>query len=765
MDKKEKKMQKEDFYQESLLYHAKNPKGKIAIALTKPLANQHELSLAYTPGVAEPCRKIHENHDLAFEYTSKGNFVAVISNGTAVLGLGNLGALASKPVMEGKVALFKRFADIDAIDIEVSTENPEEFINCVKYLGASWGGINLEDIKAPECFIIERELKKHMDIPVFHDDQHGTAIITCAGIINAAELTNRKLDKMRVVVNGAGAAAIACSNLLISIGVKKENLIMCDSKGVIYKGRKEGMNEWKEAFAVDTQLRTLEDAVNGADVFIGLSVKGALSKEMVKKMADAPIIFAMANPEPEITPEEAREAKHNAIIATGRSDYHNQVNNVMGFPYIFRGALDVQARVINDEMKVAAVYAIANLAKQNITEEIELAYGSTKCGYGSDYIIPVPFDSRLIQEVSSAVAEAAMKSGVARKEIKDMNAYKQELAARLNPGAKLSNHFFKYCVEHPKTIIFVEGEEEQMIKAAVEWYKQSCGNAILIGHEDVIRDGLAKLGMYDLPEDGGIVIDNAAISKNTNRYIDALYQKLQRHGFLLRDCMRLVKRDRNVYAGCMLNAGIGDGMVTGLTRGYLSNVDDIIKIIDLEENKTLCGISTLLKDDRVIFISDTTINERPTPQQLVDITLQAVEEVRAIGHTPRVAFISYSNFGTRIPNYEHNTSQQAIAILNKMSVNFEYDGEMCANTALNKNLLAMYPFCKLSGPANVLIMPDLNSASIASKILQEFGNAVMMGPILSGFSKSVQIVSTGSSTLNVFNAAMIASTRAKIKAK
>lgn len=744
-----------NLYEESLEFHKRSPKGKIGMYLLKPLTNQSDLARAYTPGVAEPCLKIYNNPDDVFEYTSKSNLVAVITNGTAVLGLGNIGPAASKPVMEGKAALFKRFADIDAVDIEVDTEDADKFIQSIRYLGESWGGINLEDIKAPECFIIERELKKHMNIPVFHDDQHGTAIITGAGILNAVSITNRSLDKIKIIVNGAGAAAIACSDLLLILGAKRSNITMCDTKGVIYKGRTEGMNEWKEAYASDTEKRTLEEAITDADVFIGLSSKGALTQDMVKKMAPSPIIFAMANPEPEITPNEVRQVRQDAIIATGRSDYNNQVNNVLGFPYIFRGALDVQATTINDEMKIAAAYAIAKLAKENITEEVELASGR-KCVYGPEYIIPISFDSRLIQEVSAAVAEAAIKSGVARKTITDFTLYKRQLAARLNPTAILTNQFFEYSINHPKRMIFVEGEEEQMLKAAVQWYNHGCGKAILIGYEDSIRDGLAKLGIYELPENDGITINNATINPDTSKYIDLLYKKLQRHGYVYRDCVRLIKRDRNIFAASILNAGLAEGMVTGLTRSYLNNIEDVSKVITPSKNKVLFTMSILMKRDQMIFIADTAINENPTPEQLVKIAIEVAKEVRIMGHEPRVAFMSFMNFGNTNSNVH-----KAISLLNDMNVDFEYDGEMCANIALNMDLLKMYQFCKLSGPANILIMPDLNSASIASKLLQEFGKAVMIGPILCGMKESVQIVNMGSNSVDVFNAAMLAANKTR----
>ncbi len=745
-------------YTESLKLHAQNPQGKVGIYLTKPLMNQYDLSLAYSPGVAAPCLEINNNPNLAFEYTSKGNFVAVITNGTAVLGLGNLGALASKPVMEGKAALFKRFADINAVDIEVDTNDPEKFINAVRYLGPTWGGINLEDIKAPECFIIERELKKHMDIPVFHDDQHGTAIITSAALINAADLTKRKLEDLKIVVNGAGAAAIACIELIKKLGVKHENVILCDTQGVIYKGRTNGMNEWKAAHAIDTNLRTLEEAISGAEVFIGLSVKGAMSKEMVAKMANNPIIFAMANPDPEISPDEVRSVRSDAIIATGRSDYNNQINNLMGFPYIFRGALDVQATTINDEMKIAAVNALARLAREDATEEIEIAYAGRKCHYGPEYIIPVPFDSRLIQEVSAAVAEAAIKSGVARKIIEDFPAYKRQLAARINPAAHVMNHFLEQSLNNPKRIIFAEGEEEQMIKAALQWRSHRCGQAILVGHTDVILEKLAKLGMKELDE--SIIITNAAVNPNTQYYIDTFYKKAQRKGQIYRDCMRLIKRDRNIFAASMLENGEADGMVTGLTRDYLNSLDDVTKVIECSPNKILLALSALVKRDKMVFIADTAINESPTAPELAEIAIQAAQEVRKMGHEPRVAFLSFSNFGNPMRNGA-NLIREAVSIMDKKNVDFEYDGDITANVALNPELLKLYPFCRLSEPANLLIMPSLHSASIATKLLQEFGKATLIGPLLCGLDKSVQILPMRANSADVFNSAIIAANRSE----
>lgn len=738
-------------YQDSLEFHAKGKAGKIAIELIKPLTNQRDLSLAYSPGVAAPCLEINKDPSKAYDYTSKGNFVAIISNGTAVLGLGNLGALASKPVMEGKAALFKRFADIDAIDIEVGTENPEEFINAVKYLGGSWGGINLEDIKAPECFIIERKLKSLMDIPVFHDDQHGTAIITAAGLINATYITGRKLKDMKVVVNGAGAAAIACVELIKSMGIKKDNVTLCDTKGVIYEGRKEGMNEWKAAHAIKTKLRTLEEALKGADAFLGLSVKGAVTKKMIKSMASKPIIFAMANPDPEITPEEIKDVRADAIVATGRSDYNNQVNNVMGYPYIFRGALDVQAKTINEEMKIAAAKALASLAREEVPEEVSAAYSGRRLKFGPDYIIPTPFDPRLIQVIPLAVAKAAIETGVARKPIKDLEEYQRQLKARLNPTSNLMSLFFEKLKSEKKTMVFTEGDEEQMIRAAIQWRNQGYGTPILVGYDEGIKKKLEKLGSNT----DGIKITNAALSKNTEKYIDQLYHRLQRNGYLYRDCARMVKRDRNVFAALMLANGEADAMVTGLTRSYVNSLEDVLKVIDKESKKILFGLSLFTIKNRTIFIADTAINEMPTAHELAEIAIQAAEEVKNMGHEPRVAFISFSNFGN--PMLERaQRIREAVTLMDKRKdVDFEYDGEMQADVALNTDLLKLYPFCRLSKPANILIMPALHSASIASKLLQQIGGGTLIGPVLCGLSKPVQILNLGSRESEILNLAAI----------
>jgi malate dehydrogenase (oxaloacetate-decarboxylating)(NADP+) len=742
--------------QQALEFHRKGKPGKVALQATKPLTSQADLSLAYSPGVAAPCLEIHKDPAKAYEYTAKGNYVAVITNGTAVLGLGDLGALASKPVMEGKAVLFKRFADIDAVDIEIDTSDPEEFINAVKYLGPSWGGINLEDIKAPECFIIESKLRELMDIPVFHDDQHGTAIITLAALINAAHLTNRDFNQMKVVVNGAGAAAIACIELIKAYGVKHENVILCDTKGTIYEGRIAGMNQWKEKHAVPTDKRTLAEAMQDADVFLGLSVKGAVTAEMVRSMADKPIIFAMANPDPEITPEEVKKVRDDAIIATGRSDYNNQVNNVMGFPYIFRGALDVQASTINDEMKIAAAKSLAMLARAHVPDEVSQAYSGRSLEYGTEYIIPVPFDPRLICEVPIAVAKAAMESGVARKPITDIEQYRIELSERLDPTASSMNLVFQKAKNSPKRVVFAEGEEDSVIRAALTCRDAGYCIPILVGVEDVILNKMKQKGFNP----NGIQIVNSLLSKNVEKYIDFYYAKNQRKGQTYRDCNRLVKHDRNIFAGCMVELDDADAMVTGVTRGYIQTYDTVSTVIDKTPNAQVVAMSIIIINGRAIFISDTGINELPCENMLADIAIQTAAQVKKLGFEPKVAMIAYSNFGNPVSYKRSEVIRKAVEVLNSRNVNFEYDGEMSADIALNMEMRKLYPFCKLSGPANILIMPSLRTANISAKLLQELGGASVIGPILCGLDKSVQIAPMGASVSDIINLAALASINA-----
>lgn len=727
--------------QEALSYHKQDNKpGKISIRPTKPLLTQYDLSLAYSPGVAYPCLEIQKNPDAIYEYTSKGNTVAVISNGTAVLGLGNLGAAASKPVMEGKAVLFKKFADVDAIDIEVSTEDPNEFINAIKYLSASWGGINLEDIKAPECFYIEEKLKELLDIPVFHDDQHGTAVITAAGLINATRLSKKKLSEVKILVNGAGAAAIACIKLIIKMGAKKENIVLCDTRGVIYKGRTDGMNQWKEEFASETSARSLTDAFVGADVFLGLSAKDAVTKDMVKLMANDPIIFAMANPDPEITPEDILSVRSDAIIATGRSDYNNQVNNVMGFPYIFRGALDVRASTINYEMMIAAAEAIAMLARKPVSEVVSRAYSGKKMSFGPDYIIPAPFDPRLIEVVPFAVAKAAVETGVARKKDFDFAAYRKELSARLNPASSYMSMIFSRIESNKQRIIFAEGEEEEVIKAATFIRDNNYADCMLVGAEHKIKAIMDKLGSdYNLDN---IKIVNAANTDNTEKYIDFLYSKLQRTGYLHRDCARLVKRDRNIFASCMLHFNDADALVTGHTKSYFNSLSEILTVIPEKPGNIVFSYSILISKGKNIIIADTSVNELPSAEDLANIAIQTADIAKKMGYNPRVAFLSYSNFGNPMKE-KSQRMRDAVDILDHLNVDFEYEGEMNPDVALNMNLMKLYPFSRLTGPANILIMPALNTSSIATKLIQELGEGYIIGPILTGLTKPVQIIQMG----------------------
>lgn len=742
---------------EALQFHSQGKPGKVGMHATKPLNTQRELALAYSPGVAHPCLEIAKDPSLAYDYTAKGNYVAVISNGTAVLGLGNLGAIAGKPVMEGKSVLFKRFADIDSVDIEVDTSDTQEFINAVKYLGPSWGGINLEDIKAPECFVIEKELRKIMDIPVFHDDQHGTAIISAAGIINALYLSKKDISKIKVVVNGAGAAGIACLELLKAMGLPHDNAILCDTKGVIYKGRIEGMNEWKIAHAADTKDRSLEDAMKNADIFLGLSVKGAVTKAMVKSMAKDPVIFAMANPDPEILPEEVHATRKDAIVATGRSDYENQVNNVMGFPYIFRGALDVRASTINEEMKIAAAKALAELAREHVPQEVVRAYGGKDMKFGPRYIIPTPFDSRLISTIPVAVAKAAISSGVARKPIKDFDEYTRILKARLDPTVNSMSMIFGELKRNPKKVIFAEGEQPEIIRVASMWRDNGYGTPILIGKKDRVLKNMQEANID--PE--GIEIQNAAVSSADNqKFTDYLYTKLQREGVLHSDCSRMVKTDRNIFAASMLACGSGDALVTGLTRGYRKALTDVWKVIKNQKDHIVMGMSMVISKGRTIFIADTACSELSSSEHLVKIAIQSAKKVKDMGYTPRVAFLSFSNFGSALKT-ESERIKKAVEILDASKVNFEYDGEMTADVALNMSKMEKYPFCRLTEPANILICPGLHSASIATKLLEEIGKCVVVGPILNGFEKSVQITTMRSSINDILNLAAIAAVDSK----
>ncbi|MGX7704589.1 NADP-dependent malic enzyme [Methylobacterium sp. Gmos1] len=740
--------------QEALQFHQQGRPGKLEVVATKPMATQRDLSLAYSPGVAVPVLAIADDPALAYDYTAKGNLVAVISNGTAILGLGNRGALASKPVMEGKAVLFKRFADIDSFDLEVGTEDAEAFINCVRYLGPTFGGINLEDIKAPECFIIEERLRELMDIPVFHDDQHGTAIISAAGIINALHLTGRDISEARLVVNGAGAAGIACIELVKALGFRSENVILCDTKGVVFQGRTEGMNQWKSAHAVATSKRTLAEAMDGADIVFGLSVKGAFTPEMIASMAPQPIIFAMANPDPEITVEEVGQVRDDAIVATGRSDYPNQVNNVLGFPYIFRGALDVHATTINMEMKIAAAQALAALAREDVPDEVAAAYQGARPRFGREYIIPVPFDPRLIHTVPPAVAKAAMETGVARKPIDNMDRYRAQLSARRDPVAGTLNRVFERVRKFPKRVVFAEGEEEVVIRAAVSFVNQGLGTAILVGREDRVMANAEAAGI-DLAGRDNIEIHNAAKSDRNSVYAQFLYARMQRKGYLFRDCQRLINQDRNHFAASMVALGDADAMVTGTTRNYSIALEDVRRVIDHKPGHRVIGVSLCLARGRVVLVADTAIHEMPSAEELAGIAIEAAGVARRLGYEPRVALLSFSTFG--FPKAERAEKvQEAVRILDGMRVDFEYDGEMAADVALNKDLLAQYPFSRLKQPANVLVMPAFHSASISTKMLQELGGAQVLGPLIVGLDKAVQIVPLGATDSDLVNMAALA---------
>ncbi len=739
--------------EEALAFHRYPQPGKLSVTPTKPMATQKDLSLAYSPGVAVPVLAIAKDANLAYDYTSKGNMVAVISNGTAILGLGDLGPMASKPVMEGKAVLFKRFADVDSIDIEVDEKDPQKFIECVRAIGSTWGGINLEDIKAPECFIIESELREKLDIPVFHDDQHGTAIIATAGLINACEVTGRKLSDVKVVISGAGAAGLSVAGLIRHLGVKRDNILMCDRQGVIYEGRTEGMDQFKSAFAVKTKKRTLAEAFEGADVFMGLSAKGAVSKAMVKSMAKNPMVFPMANPDPEITPEEIREVRSDAIIATGRSDYPNQINNVLGFPYIFRGALDVRARTINEEMKVAAAKALAQLAREDVPDEVAAAYAGARPTFGPDYIIPAPFDPRLIWYVPPLVAQAAMDSGVARKPIADMQAYRDALAQRLDPAASFLQRIYgKVRSEKPKRIVFAEGEEPAVIRAAWQFKTQELGEPILVGREEQVTRSMQLIG---LPV-GELTIVNARVSDQNEAYTSFLYNRLQRQGYLQRDVQRLINQDRNVFAACMVALGHADGLVTGVTRNYATSLSDVLLAIDEGDDVRPIGVSIVIGKQGPMLIADTSVTEMPEAEDLAQIALSAARGAQKLGFTPRLAFLSYSTFGNP-PGERMQKVRDAVAMLDaKGNVGFEYDGEMAVDVALHPEARRLYPFCRLTGPANVLVMPAIHSAAISTKIAAALGGATVLGPLLVGLKSSVQIAQLDATAQDIVNLAAFA---------
>ena len=739
--------------EEALAFHRYPQPGKLSITPTKPMATQKDLSLAYSPGVAIPVLAIAKDPELAYDYTSKGNMVAVITNGTAILGLGDLGPMASKPVMEGKSVLFKRFADVDSIDIEVDEKDPQKFIDCVRAIGATWGGINLEDIKAPECFIIESELREKLDIPVFHDDQHGTAIIATAGLINACKITGRKMSDVKVVISGAGAAGLSVAGLIRHLGVKRDNILMVDRTGVIYEGRTEGMDQFKSAFAVKTKKRTLAEAFEGADVFMGLSAKGTVSKDMVKSMARNPMIFPMANPDPEITPEDIREVRSDAIIATGRSDYPNQINNVLGFPYIFRGALDVRARTINEEMKVAAAQALAQLAREDVPDEVAAAYAGARPSFGPDYIIPAPFDPRLIWYVPPLVAQAAMDSGVARKPITDMQAYRDSLAQRLDPSASFLQRIYgKVRGEKKKRIVFAEGEEPAVIRAAWQFKTQELGEPILVGRDEQVTRNMQLLG---IPA-GELTIMNARVSDQNEVYTDFLYKRLQRQGYLMRDAQRLINQDRNVFGATMVALGHADGMVTGVTRNYATSLSDVMLAIDKRDDVRPIGVSIVIGKTGPMLIADTSVTEMPGAADLAEIAISAARTAARLGFTPRLAFLSYSTFGNP-PGERMAKVRDAVALLDaKGDVGFEYDGEMAVDVALFPEARRLYPFCRLTGAANVLVMPAIHSAAISTKLAAALGGATVIGPLLVGLRSSVQIAQLDATAQDIVNLAAFA---------
>ncbi|TDK44431.1 NADP-dependent malic enzyme [Antarcticimicrobium luteum] len=738
--------------EEALAFHLEPTPGKFEITATVPMTTQRDLSLAYSPGVAVPCEAIAANPETAYDYTNKGNLVAVISNGTAVLGLGNLGALASKPVMEGKAVLFKRFADVNAIDIELDTEDPDEIIQAVKLMGPTFGGINLEDIKAPECFIVEQRLKEEMDIPVFHDDQHGTAVICAAGLINALHLSGKKIEDVKIVLNGAGAAGIACIELLKRMGARHDNCIVCDTKGVIFQGRTEGMNQWKSAHAVKTGLRSLEEAMVGADVFLGVSVKGAVTQEMVASMADNPVIFAMANPDPEITPEEAHEVRMDAIVATGRSDYPNQVNNVLGFPYLFRGALDIHARAINDEMKIACARALADLAREDVPDEVALAYGRN-LSFGRDYIIPTPFDPRLIHRIPVAVARAGMDTGAARRPIIDMDAYELTLKSRMDPTASILRSLNARARAAQARMIFAEGDDPRVLRAAVTYQRSGFGKALVVGRADDVKAKLEAAGLGDAVRE--IEVVNAANTAHLDSYKAFLYKRLQRKGFDQKDVHRLAARDRHVFSALMLAHGHGDGLVTGATRKSAHVLDQINNVFDADAEHGAAGVTALLHKGRIVLIGDTLVHEWPEPEDLANIAERAASVARGLGLDPRVAFVSFSTFGYPVSERAEKM-HQASDVLERRGVDFEYEGEMTVDVALNARAQAAYPFSRLTGPANILVVPARHSASISVKLMQEMGEATVIGPILTGVDKPIQICSTVSTANDILNMAVLA---------
>jgi malate dehydrogenase (oxaloacetate-decarboxylating)(NADP+) len=738
---------------EALEFHSHNKPGKLEINSSKPMTTKRDLALAYSPGVAAPVNAIYKNPEAAYDYTSKGNLVAVISNGSAILGMGNLGALASKPVMEGKAVLFKRFADIDSIDLEIDSSDSNEIINSIKNFACSFGGINLEDIAAPDCFIIEEKLKEILDIPVFHDDQHGTAIITTAALISALDISGKSIKDIKVVVNGAGASAIACTNLFKNSGVPNENIIMLDRQGVIYRGRTEGMDQWKSIHAIETKKRTLEEAIKGADMFLGLSAKGVLKKELVKTMAKNPIIFACANPDPEITPEEIMEVRDDAIIATGRSDYPNQVNNLIGFPYIFRGALDVRAKTINEEMKVAAANAIAKLARQDVPDEVVAAMGGDRPKYGKDYIIPSIFDPRLISEIPAAVAKAAMDSGVARKDIEDFEIYKEQLKQRLNPSVTIMQGINSYIKKNQKRIVFADGEDENTLKAAIAFKNSKLGIPILVGKKEKIKEQINKIGYSD---DFDIEIINSQDKEKREKYVSYLFKKMQREqGLLERDCDRLVRNDRVIWASCMVACGDADGAVTGNTRRFGASLDKIKQVVDPRPGEIMFGLNMVVYKGKTIFVGDTSVNEYPSSEELVEIAISSARVVKLFGFVPKVAFVSHSTFGQPLTSRTKHI-KKAVEILKNKDVDFDFDGDMQPDVALNEEYKELYPFSNIVGNANILIMPGQHSAAISYKMIKTLGETKVIGPLLIGLGQPIEIAPLRSSTSEIINLASVA---------
>ena len=754
------KKTKTDHYtdKEALDFHSHKRPGKIEIVSSKTMITKRDLALAYSPGVAAPVRAISENPEAAYDYTSKGNLVAVISNGSAILGMGNLGALASKPVMEGKAVLFKRFADIDSIDLEIDCSDPNEIINSIKNFAPSFGGINLEDIAAPDCFIIEEKLKEILEIPVFHDDQHGTAIITTAALINALDISKKSINDIKVVVSGAGASAMACTNLFKNSGVPQKNITMIDRKGVIYRGR-ENLNQWKSSHAIETKDRTLADAIKDADVFLGLSAKGVLTKDMVKKMAKNPIIFACANPDPEILPEEIEEVRSDAIIATGRSDYPNQVNNLIGFPYIFRGALDVRSKTINEEMKVAAANAIANLAREDVPDEVVAAMGGERPHYGKDYIIPSTFDPRLISVIPAAVAKAAMDSGVARKPIIDFELYKDQLKQRLDPTVTIMQGINSYIKKNQKRIVFADGEDVNTLKAAIAFKNSKLGIPILIGKEEKIKEQIKKIG-YDKNLD--IEIVNSKDTEKREKYVQYLFKKLQREqGMLEWDCDRLVRNDRVVWASCMVACGDADGAVTGNTRRFGASLEKIKLVVNPRIGEIMFGLNLVVHKGKTIFVADTSVHEYPSSEQMSEIATSAARVVRLFGFDPKVAFVSHSTFGQPVTNRTKHI-RKAVDILKEKNVDFEFDGDMQPDVALNKDYQSLYPFSKIVGNANILIMPGQHSAAISYKMMKELGDTKVIGPLLIGLGLPIEIAPLRTSTSELINLASIAAYSADV---